>query len=140
MAAVFFDRGKSPVELGLLRRTEWQVVLFEAVPELSNEREALSRGKANYFVTREYSHLLKVRETGARGNVDAKDGVQLHRRGRLLPLALRQLQLRVIQVCIGHRAQQNTDREQPSLRHCLASWRKHRMLLFYGMTMLMSGL
>jgi hypothetical protein len=48
-------------------------VLFEAVPELRNEREALGRGKANYFVTREYGHLLKVRETGARGNVDAKD-------------------------------------------------------------------
>jgi hypothetical protein len=78
MAAVFFDRGKSPVELGLLRRTQWQVVLFEAIPELRNEREALGRGKANYFVTREYGHLLKVRETGARGNVDAKGSQYRH--------------------------------------------------------------
>ena len=47
-------------------------MLFEAVPQLRNESEALGRGKANYFVTREHGHLLKVRETGPRGNVDVK--------------------------------------------------------------------
>jgi hypothetical protein len=50
LGAILFDGVKPAIEFGLLRLTQWQVMLLQTVPELCDEREALCWGQANNFV------------------------------------------------------------------------------------------